>query len=265
MQQLYMIPDRNKIAESLQLAEDYHAAFEYNDFFNPMVLEDKKKTDELISFYCKQPHDRSKDTMHGAFLDITIHSEDPLIRQASELRIRQSMEIARAMELRGVVFHTGRLHGFRDKTYIENWLKVNEEFFREILQRYPKQQIFMENMFDEAPDILAQLAERFCDEPRFGVCLDYAHAALTNISGEDWIKTLARYTRHMHINDNDTINDLHQEVGTGQIDWRLFDSGVRRYGVDATVLVEMKDLERQRRSMEYLKKNALYPFAENIG
>lgn len=260
MQQLYMIPDRNRITESLQLAEDYHAAFEYNDFFHPMVLEDKKKTDELISFYCKQPRDRSLDTMHGAFLDITIHSEDPLIRQASELRIRQSMEIARSMGLRGVVFHTGRLHSFRDKAYIENWLRVNEAFFREILQKYPKQQIFIENMFDEAPDILVLLAERFLDEPRFGVCLDYAHAALTRISGEEWIKTLAPYTRHMHINDNDAINDLHQEVGTGQIDWHSFDSGVRRYGVDATVLVEMKDLERQRRSMEYLKKNALYPF-----
>jgi len=265
MQQLYMIPDRNRIAESLQLSEDYHAAFEYNDFFNPTVLGDKKKTEEFISFYCKQPHDRSQDTIHGAFLDITIHSEDPLIRQASELRIRQSMEIARDMELRGVVFHTGRLHGFRDKTYIENWLNVNEAFFGEMLQKYPKQQILIENMFDEAPDILAQLAERFCKEPRFGVCLDYAHAALTGISGEEWVKTLAPYTRHMHINDNDRINDLHLEVGTGQIDWHSFDSSMRRYGVDATVLVEMKDLERQRRSMEYLEKYGMYPFAENIG
>lgn len=262
MQQLYMIPDRNKIEESLQLAKDYDAAFEYNDFYSPAVLEDREKTNELISFYCKQPHDCTKDTMHGAFLDITVHSEDPLIRQASELRIRQSMEIARSMELRGVVFHTGRLRDFRDKTYIENWLNVNEAFFGEILQKYPKQQIFIENMFDEAPDILAQLAARFQKESRFGVCLDYAHAALTSVSGEEWIRTLAPYTRHMHINDNDKVNDLHKEVGTGQIDWQEFDREMRRYEVNATILVEMKDLERQRRSMEYLKKQELYPFGE---
>ena len=262
MQQLHMIPDRNRMEESLQLAEDYHAAFEYNDFFNPAVLDDQKKIEELISFYCRQPHDRSKDTMHGAFLDVTIHSEDSLIRKASEHRIVQSMEIAQDMEIRGVVFHTGRLHGFRDKAYIENWLKVNERFFREILQKYPKQQIFVENMFDEAPDILAQLAERFQDEPRFGVCLDYAHAAITKILEEEWVKTLAPYIRHMHINDNDKVNDLHQEIGTGQIDWHAFDSEMRRFGVDASVLVEMKDLERQRRSMEYLKENKLYPFTE---
>lgn len=262
MQQLYMIPDRNQIAESLELAEEYHAAFEYNDFFHPAVLDDKEKTKELISFYCSQPHDRTNDTMHGAFLDIIIHSEDPLIQQASELRIRQSMDIARDMELRGVVFHTGRLYGFRDKQYLENWMKVNEAFFREILQEYPKQSIFMENMFDEAPDVLAQLAERFLDEPRFGVCLDYAHAAITNIEGEEWVKALAPYIRHMHINDNDRVNDLHQEIGTGQIDWRAFDSEMHQFGVTSSVLIEMKNLERQRHSMEYLERNKLYPFTE---
>ncbi len=262
MQQLYMIPDRNKIAESLKLAEDYHAAFEYNDFFHPAVLDDKEKTRELISFYCSQPHDRKNDTMHGAFLDIIIHSEDPLIQHVSEIRIRQSMDIAHEMGLRGVVFHTGRLHGFRDKKYLENWMKVNEAFFREMLQTYPKQNIFIENMFDEAPDILAQFAKRFSDEPRFGVCLDYAHAAITNIAGEEWVKALAPYIRHMHINDNDRVNDLHQEIGTGQIDWCAFDSEMRRFAVESSVLIEMKDLERQRRSMEYLEKNKLYPFAE---
>ena len=100
MEQLHIIPDRSRIGETLELAEDYHAAFEYNDFFNPAVLDDKRKVDELISFYVKQPHDRSRDTMHGAFLDITIHSEDSLIRQASERRIRQSMEIARELGVR---------------------------------------------------------------------------------------------------------------------------------------------------------------------
>jgi len=257
-----MIPDRNKIAESLKLAEDYHAAFEYNDFFHPSVLDDKKKIEELISFYCSQPHDRTNDTMHGAFLDIIIHSEDPLIRQASELRIRQSMDIAQDMGLRGVVFHTGRLYGFRDKAYIENWLEVNEAFFREILQKYPNQNVLIENMFDEAPDILAQFAKRFQNEPRLGVCLDYAHAAITSISGEEWVSALAPYIRHMHINDNDRVNDLHQEIGTGKIDWHAFDGEMRRHGVESSILIEMKDLERQRRSIEYLERNKLYPFAE---
>ena len=76
------------------------------------------------------------------------------------------------------------------------------------------------------------------------------------------MEALAPYIRHMHINDNDRINDLHQEIGAGKIDWQAFDSQMRRFQVESSVLIEMKDLGRQRRSMEYLKKNNLYPFAQ---
>lgn len=260
MRQLYIIPDKDRMEESLELAQEYNAAFEYNDFFHPDALEDEAKIDKLISFYLKQPHDCANDTMHGAFLDVTIHSVDPLIRRISENRILQSMAIARSMGLRGVVFHTGRIQDFLDKRYIENWLDRNEEFFRKVLNRYTQQQVFMENMFDESPDIMLRLAERLKDETRFGVCFDYAHATLSKTDGGKWIEELAPYIRHMHINDNDGANDRHWEIGTGRIDWRTFDNEVRRYGVDTSVLIEMNNLEWQRRSMQYLEENNIYPF-----
>lgn len=263
MGQLYMIPDKNRMEETLELAEEYNAAFEYNDFFKPEVLESGAKIQELVSLYLKQPRGCSNDTLHGAFFDITIHSTDPQIRRISEYRVMQSMDIARDMGLRGVVFHTGRLQDFREENYIRNWLDRNEEFFREVISKYPKQQIFMENMFDEAPDILLRLAERFKDEARFGICLDYAHATISRTAEEEWIKELAPYIRHMHINDNDLINDLHLEVGTGKIDWSKFDNEMRRCGVESSVLVETKILERQRGSMQYMKENKVYPFEGN--
>lgn len=73
----------------------------------------------------------------------------------------------------------------------------------------------MENMFDEAPDILAGLAERMKDIENFGICLDYAHAMLSKCPGDEWVRTLAPYIRHMHINDNDLENDLHLLWETG--------------------------------------------------
>ena len=75
------------------------------------------------------------------------------------LRVRQSMELAARMKLRGVVFHTGRLANFRVASYLDNWREQNAVFFTELARQYPSQQIYMENMFDEAPDILAGLAE----------------------------------------------------------------------------------------------------------
>lgn len=256
---LYLIPSQQILKESADWIKEQDVFFEYNDFFMGEILDDKKKQLKIIENYAKIRNDFSKDTMHGAFLDVTVHSSDERIRNVSHLRVRQSMDIAKEMGLRGVVFHTNRLQGFREKNYLKNWLETNERFFRTICEEYPGQQIFMENMFDEAPDSLAELAVHMQDVPNFGVCLDYAHAAISGTPAEEWIKQLAPFVKHMHINDNDLKNDLHEPVGSGKIDWLQFTEYMKQYKVTATVLVEVTGIEKQRKSLEYMKENHIYP------
>jgi len=258
MKGLYLIPDKTNLEESLKLIEKYHGAFEYNDFFIPDILDDKKKQMEIIDLYAKTRSDFSKDTMHGAFFDVTVHSTDKKIREISELRIRQSMDIAKEMGLRGVVFHTNRIFNFRDKTYLKNWIETNRSFFSKICEEYPNQQVFMENMFDEAPDVLAQLAEQMIEYKNFGICLDYAHGTISGTSSELWMKTLAPYIRHMHINDNDLKNDLHYAIGDGQIDWKKYKKELEDYEIDTTILVEVSGIEKQKRSLEYMLEKHIF-------
>lgn len=261
MSKIYLIPNRTEIEELSTLAKEYDCGFEFNDFYEPAVLDDPKKQEEIIEYYAKFRSDFSKDTMHGAFLDITIHSTDPMIQEISALRIRQSMEIAKRMGLKGVVFHTARLAGFRVDYYLQNWLKVNQAFFSRLAEEYPDQEIYMENMFDEAPDIMEELASQMKEVKNFGICLDYAHATLTRHSQREWVEMLAPYIRHMHINDNDLVNDLHKPLGTGQIDWILFDRLMREQRIDASILVEVKGYEGQRKSLEYMKAYGIFPFS----
>ena len=117
----------------------------------------------------------------------------------------------------------------------------------------------MENMFDEAPDILAGLAEKMRGVENFGVCLDYGHAMLSRCTGREWIETLSPYIRHIHINDNDLQNDLHLAVGAGKLDWQEFDSLIRQYRVEAPVLVEVNSYEAQKESLQYMKRCGIYP------
>lgn len=256
----YIIPGREDIKNSIQLAEEYGCAFEYNDFYIPAVLDDPKKQEEIIEFYARYRSDFSRDTMHGAFLDVTVHSSDSLIRDASLLRMRQSMEIAKRMGLHGVVFHTGRIGGFRAQSYLKQWHETNLRYFTELAEAYPEQQIYMENMFDEAPDIMAGLAEDMGKTGNFGICLDYAHAALTDCPQEEWVERLAPYIRHIHINDNNLKDDLHQPVGDGKIDWQVYDMLIKKYGIKATVLVEVNGCSGQEKSLKYMKQHKLYPF-----
>lgn len=259
MKGLYLIPDRTHLEESVELARRHQAAFEYNDFYMGSVLDDTQKQMEIINSYAKVRSDFSKDTMHGAFLDVTVHSSDDRIREISELRIRQSMDIAKEMGLRGVVFHTNRLYGFKDTMYLKNFWEANERFFKRICEEYPKQQIYMENMFDESPDVLRELAERMRSCGNFGVCLDYAHAVISGTPVTEWLRQMGPYIKHIHINDNDLRNDLHAAIGDGQLDWKRFTEEIDQYGINATTLIEVTGIEKQKRSLEYIKHYGIYP------
>lgn len=146
MSKLYLVPDRKDMERMCALAAEYGCSFEYNDFYMADMMDDSQRQDEAIADYAKyrggiarrnpfseiefRRNSFSTDTMHGAFLDVTIHSDDPRIRDVSVLRVRQSMEIAKKMGLKGVVFHTGRLAGFRAPGYLRNWRDRNASFLR---------------------------------------------------------------------------------------------------------------------------------------
>jgi len=255
---IYLIPDRNHLSDSERLREKYNACYEYNDFYTPKVLDDRKLQEEIIETYLAVRTDFSGDTIHGAFLDVTIHSMDPFIREASEKRMRQSMDIAKRMGARGVVFHTNRLYGFREQSYLTNWEKTNELFFTKLAEEYPEQEILIENMFDEAYDALLGLARRLKEISNVGICLDYAHAAAFGEKPGEWLTALAPYVKHFHLNDNNLKEDQHLPVGAGSIDWTEFESIRTACNVEASALIEVKGSERQEASLNYMKQNGVY-------
>lgn len=259
MKSIYIIPKRENIEKSLRLSKKYNAYFEYNDFFLPSILDDEDKKNELIEFYKGLPRDRSRDTLHGAFLDITLNSADKKIREVSELRVRQSMEIAEKLGIRGVVFHTNMIANFKDENYMEHWIRSHAVFYRKLLQEYPKRDILVENMFDFDPDMLLALAKELKEEPRFGVCLDYAHATISKVSTKDWLEALKPYIKHMHINDNNLKQDQHKPLGQGEIDYKEFHKLMTENEMEVSVLVEVSQIEGQESSLEYLVREKIYP------
>ena len=252
-QEWLIIPDFNNFRESLALAEEYDAAFEYNDFFSPAMLDDEKALEEKIAFYRSLGRDFSKDTMHGAFFDVTVFSMDAKIREVSLLRMRQSMEIAKRLGLRGVVFHGNYLPFLRGEAYDNGWLNYTEEAIRILAKEFPKIEIFMENMFDDTPEMLRRLAERLADVDNFGICLDYSHALLLSKDGQKWFEQLGKYIRHMHVNDHEFAGDVHMVPGTGMTDWEEFFCLKEQYAPEATVLCEVSGLEKARKGISFLK------------
>jgi len=260
MNQLYCIPFLDELDRYVEFAEKYHAAFEYNEFYVPAILDDEVARNRIIERYQSTGRDCSQDTLHGAFFDICINSGDPKIFAVSDLRIHQSMEVAKRIGLKAVIFHTNYIVNFRLKSYINTWLTLNELYWRKILEEYPNQMVYIENMFDEAPEMITKLAERMKDEPRFAVCFDLAHARISGTPLQQWLESVKPYVAHIHINDNDGIEDLHRPVGSGVIDWKEFSRFGQKLEKEPSILIEVRNFQDLEKSVQYMKEQKIYPF-----
>lgn len=79
-----------------------------------------------------------------------------------------------------------------------------------------------------------------------GVCLDTGHANLSGIDLEDFITTIGRRLKVLHIHDNDGIRDLHQipftlsgdYANVSPTDWNGFIRGLRKIQFDQVLSFE---------------------------
>lgn len=259
--QIHCVPRLENIEQWLTIAEQYNAVFEYNDFFFPKLLDAPEQLEKVISEYEKIGRERSADTLHGVFFDIVIGSEDERIAEVCEYRLRQSMSIAERLGCKAVIFHTNFIPNFNSKSYKKRWVEHNALMIRNLLRDYPNLSIYIENMFDETPELLVRLAEQMEQEKRFGICLDIAHANLSASPIDVWIEKVGPYLKHLHINDNFGDEDSHFAVGDGNIDWNVLNHPVI-LDKKPSVLIEMRNAESFLRSVRYLQERGLYPYTE---
>ena len=253
MKEILIIPDVNNLDADIKLAEKYSFGFEYNDFFYPDVLDDEKRLNEIIEKY-KSYKLPEYSTVHGAFFDVIPFSVDSKIREISMLRIEQSINVALKLGAKAVVFHTNYNPFLNSPVYVEGWIKENVQIWSEVIKKHPDINIYLENMFDMTPDIMLRLSEELCVYDNFGICLDYAHASLGKIEPHIWAEKLGKYVKHIHINDNDLVSDLHLAWGKGQINRKLFYESYEKFMGAATVLIETSLMENKLNSIEVLKE-----------
>lgn len=236
----YIIPNLKDLDKALEYSKKYNLGFEYNEFFNPDLLDDLDQFDNAIISY--KALKRNNDTLHGVFLDICLNSSDSKIRKISEMRVEESIKQAKLLNCKGVVFHTNYIEFMaRSASYKEQYLALNSEFYHKMADKYDID-IYLENMFDETPDMLYELVKR-CNHKRINVCLDFAHANISKTSIDDWFYKLKDYIKHVHLNDNDGMVDSHSEIGKGNIDFKKVKSLINELNDNISVLIEISDID----------------------
>ena len=254
MKNLLIIPDRKDLKNTLSLATEYNLGFEYNDFVTSDVLDSDECIENIVSKY-KEANLPEFTTIHGAFFDVIPFSGDEKIKEISLLRINQSLQSARKIGAKAVVFHTNYNPFLNLAVYIDNWIKKNTEIWQKILSDNKDISIYLENTFEFSPDILKRLAENLSVNENFGICLDWAHAVISGAAPLEWARALGKYVKHVHINDNDLKSDKHLAWGDGKINRYEFYDCFEKHFNSASVLIETSAYEDKLKSLEQLKND----------
>ena len=168
MKHVLIVSKAEKLEEYLQIAKEYHVSFEINDFFNAKLLDDEKEIENVITMYKKFGIPKDS-TMHGAFFDLAINSSDAKIREISEFRMAQSMEIASRLGVKGVIFHTNYNPDIPGEMYKQQLIDTLVSYLAKLLKQYPNIDIYMENMFDKTPEVLEKISKQLQEYPNYGV------------------------------------------------------------------------------------------------
>jgi sugar phosphate isomerase/epimerase len=181
-------------------------------------------------------------SLHAPFADVNIASPIKAMLDVSMKRLTQSLQNARAMDAKVWVFHPGQRTGI-GQFYpgadfkvmcqsIGQIYKTAEEYGINIaLENLPAKYWFLMN----TPEEFMRLY-RETNLP-VGIAMDLGHA---NLEGQiqPFFNLLTDRIIHIHASNNNGVEDQHNSISDGNIDYDWFAQTLKKIGYDKSVIVE---------------------------
>ena len=193
---------------------------EFQTFHDPSIqdLEEQLKIHKLVTE--KIPGGKS---LHAPFWELNLGSKMPGIKKVTMEMFNYAYKIAQELGCTEIVVHNGYIPG---TSPVDNWVKRAIEFWKEFFSDKDNSiTMCIENQFELDSEIFIKEIDALGDS-RLKCCLDVGHAhANSNMSVEDWIKTLGDRISYFHLHNNHGKlnipghnNDEHLGLANGTID-----------------------------------------------
>ncbi len=243
------VSDMTNFDKVFPVAQNHGIGIEIQGFIRPSVIANplphlEKIKSELVDF-------PGKKSLHAPFIGLSPGCTEPLIVEATKMRLAQGLFVAQELGCENIIVH----YAMPDNMLLaDDYAKHSADFWNEFLLICPKNiKIHLENVWEDSPLAFLKFFEIFSDE-RFGVNLDIGHAvACSNTSVADWIKILGKRITYCHMHDNDGRYDLHYPLGKGIIDFANIFPVLQQYCPNASFSFECDFNE----SLAWLKANNL--------
>ena len=194
--------------------------------------------------------------LHSPFADINIASPTPVLRRTILKRLEKSISYASQLDCRLWIFHPGLKTGISYFYPGLDW-QINIESVRALLMiaRRHGVEIAIENVPEPHPFLMKNVQDfsRFYGElgEDIGLVVDIAHANL-NHQIEGFITKFSDKIVHIHVSDNNGLNDMHLGIGYGIVDWASVAKAVKKVGYGNVIMLE--SIEHVKESLQTLRK-----------
>jgi len=190
-------------------------------------------------------------TVHAPFFDLNPGALDPLIRQVTYQRLTQTLSVANHLGAHLMVLHPG-VDKWRYPNLSQTWMALAKEFFPPLIEHAARIncRLAIENIYEESPDTLVQLAEGL-DSEWFGHCFDAGHWHLFGRRPmAEWLEAIGPKLFHLHLHDNHGRADEHLPVGEGTIDFTPLQDYLRETPTLPSMTLEAHSSEHLSRSLK---------------
>ena len=196
----------------------------------------------------------SNSILHAPSNELFPCAIDEKARELAAYRYRQALDLAKRYGSKKVVIHGG----YHPWMYYPVWyVGQSVAFWKDFLKEDPGVEIVLENVLETQPDLILEILEGV-DDPRLRMCFDVGHInAYSYIPIMDWLETCAPWIGHIHVNNNDGREDLHQGLQDGIIPMKELLQRIESLCPEATITLEMTQTKS---SLEWLREKRVWNF-----
>ncbi len=185
-------------------------------------------------------------------MDLSPGAIDPLVREVTIKRYKQTLSLAEAVPTRVLVFHSG-YDKWKYDHKIDVWLDASLKTWEIIVKEAESRgiRIAIENIFEDNPENLRLLMERMHTD-HFGICFDTGHFNLfSSVSLDEWLDAIGSYIFELHIHDNDGTADQHCAPGEGRFDFNALFDRIDPENENIIFTVEAHSAEQVRKALQF--------------
>lgn len=246
---------KEDINDTIHIANDLNVNIEICKFAESCILDG-----DLDSFINKYKSSLAKFqgilSLHGVFYDLNVVSKDSKVRELSIYRYNQSFKIAKALNIKTIIFHTGYNGLVKSPAYHNKFVNDQISFWKEFIKQFEDADITvaLENTYEPTPEVILNILQNV-NSKYLRSCIDTGHVNINSESSiQDWILKMKDYLHHMHLHNNHGKYDEHNSLLDGSINFKEIIEFLIKNNLNPNLTLEIFNQKSSLESLNLVKE-----------